>query len=119
MLAIRNDLPEWIHSIDVSITVCDENGIILFMNHKSATTFQKHGGFGLLGKNLFDCHPEPASGKLRELLKSGKSNAYTVESDGRRKMICQTPWVRDGYFAGLVELSIDLPDEHVPHHVRR
>lgn len=113
-----NELPEWIQSMDAAITVCDDHGIILYMNHKSAMNFQKHGGFGLLGQSLFDCHPEPASNRLRDLLKSGKANQYTIESSGRRKLICQTPWFRDGCFAGLVELTVDLADEHLVHHVR-
>jgi hypothetical protein len=51
--------------------VCDLNGIILEMNDKAAEMYRKYGGMELVGKNLFDCHPEPARGKLKRLLETG------------------------------------------------
>ena len=44
-------------------------------------------------------------------------NVYTIEKHGIKKLIYQAPWYRDGEFAGLVELAIELPAE-LPHFVR-
>lgn len=32
-------------------------------------------------------------------------------------MVCQTPWYRDGQYAGLVELALELPAQ-IPNFVR-
>jgi DUF438 domain-containing protein len=68
----------------------------------------------LVGRNVMDCHPEPARAKLAELLATGKSNVYTIVKKGRRKLIFQSPWYQDGQFAGLLEISIELPAS-LPH----
>jgi PAS domain-containing protein len=47
----------WAREFPGAITVCDRDGRILDMNDKAARTFQKEGGFGLIGKNVLDCHP--------------------------------------------------------------
>ncbi len=45
-------------------------------------------------------------------------NVYTIEKRGTRKLIYQTVWRRDGgAIGGLVEFSMELPDE-LPHYVR-
>ncbi len=97
-----------------AVTVCDEKGVIVYMNEKSKTTFASYGGGALVGSSLSDCHPEAARNKLLTLLKEQKSNAYTIEKNGKRKMIYQSPWYVAGAFAGLVEISLELPDE-LPH----
>ncbi|RJO71925.1 MAG: PAS domain-containing protein [Myxococcales bacterium] len=109
---------EWSESVPVAVTVCDADGVIVYMNEKSAAAFTKYGGKALVGKNLLDCHPEPARTRLRELLAEPKVNAYTIEKNGVRKLIHQAPWYDGGAFAGLVELSIELPPE-LPHFVRK
>jgi hypothetical protein len=38
-----------------------------------------------------------------------RTNVYTIEKAGRKKLIFQAPWYEDGIFAGLVELSLDIP----------
>ena len=105
-----NDSINWARELPAAITVCDRNGVILEMNDKARSTFS--GDF--VGRNVLDCHPEPARAKLAELLATGKSNVYTIEKKGIRKLIYQSPWFRDGQFAGLVEISLELP-ESVPH----
>jgi hypothetical protein len=109
---------DWVKEAPFAVTVCDVKGIILEMNDRSALTFEKDGGRALIGQNLFDCHPEPSRTKVAELLKDGKSNLYTIEKNGVRKLICQTPWYQSGKYAGLVELSIELPAE-MPHFIRK
>ena len=44
-------------------------------------------------------------------------NAYTIEKNGIKKLIYQTPWFMDGKFSGLVEISLPLPEE-LPHFIR-
>ena len=107
----------WVHELPCAVTVCDTAGTIISMNRASAATFEKDGGEDLLGRNVLDCHPEPSRTQLAAMLADGGTNIYTIEKGGRRKMICQLPWYENGCFAGLVELSLVLPD-HVPHFKR-
>lgn len=101
-----------------AVTICDETAIILYMNDKAIKTFGNYGGASLIGKSLFDCHGEESRNKLMELLLEKKTNVYTIEKNGIRKMIYQAPWYDDGKCMGLVELSLELPSE-MPHFVRK
>lgn len=106
---------EWAEQMNCAVTVCDAQGVILYMNEKSRQTFARNGD--LIGKNLFGCHNEDSQAKIRHMLASGESNSYTISKDGVRKMIYQTPWRRDGQIAGMVEISMLIPEE-MPHYVR-
>jgi transcriptional regulator with PAS, ATPase and Fis domain len=108
----------WTKEFPGGVTVCDANGIVLEMNDRAAKIFEKDGGQELVGKSLFNCHPEPARTKLREMLASGESNAYTIEKAGVKKLIYQAPWHENGEFRGFVELSLVLPNE-LPHFIRK
>lgn len=109
---------EWVEEFPGAVTVCDPQGIILRMNRRSAATFEKHGGGLLVGSNLLDCHPEPARTKLAGMLKEPCKNAYTIEKNGVKKLIYQSPWYQDGVYAGFVELSLEIPLD-MPHFVRK
>ena len=108
------DTSAWMNGIDVAITVCDCEGIIVYMNDKAARTFAADGGKALLGKNLWDCHPEAAREKIRRIMETRTSNSYTIEKNGVKKLIHQTPWYEKGEFAGLVEFSLVIP-QVMPH----
>ncbi len=108
----------WPNETPFAITVSDKNGDILFMNNRSVATFEKYGGKELIGKSLFDCHPQAASDKLRDMLQGQYVNAYTIEKEGVKKLIYQSPWFENGEFAGYVEFSLILPSE-MPHFVRK
>jgi transcriptional regulator with PAS, ATPase and Fis domain len=108
---------DWIMEFPSAITVCDSEGIIISMNNKSCKTFEKYGGKSLIGSNVLECHPEPARTTLLNMLKSGNSNSYTIEKNGIKKLIYQSPWYKNEEYAGFVELSIELPIE-MPHFVR-
>jgi len=110
--------PDWVRGFPAAITVCDENGIIVAMNDRSAASFAKDGGRDLIGRNLLDCHPEPARSQVREMLSHQRANVYTIEKKGVKKLIYQSPWYQDGRFAGLVEIILELPSE-LPHFVRQ
>ena len=101
----------------VAVTICAKDGTILDMNRKSRRTFLKPGQ-EIIGNNVLDCHPEPARSLLAELLENPRTNVYTVEKEGVRKLIFQTPWYDGDQYAGFMELSMVLP-ETVPHRVRK
>ena len=108
---------DWIKEFPASITVCDKEGIILEMNDKAAKGYEKDGGRALIGCNILDCHPEPARSKTQGMLTTGEKNIYTIEKNGVRKLIYQSPWFVEGSYAGFVELAIEIPWE-MPHFVR-
>ena len=87
------------------------------MNEKSEQVFKNDGGKDLIGKSLFGCHPEPALTKLKEMLADGSTNVYTIEKNGKKKIIYQTPWFKDNFIKGMVEISYELPNE-MQHFVR-
>jgi transcriptional regulator with PAS, ATPase and Fis domain len=107
----------WVKQFPGAVTVCDPEGIIIEMNDRSALIFKEDGGRTLIGKNVFDCHPEPARSELADLMKARQRNVYTIEKNGVRKLIYQSPWYRDGEYAGFIELSLEIPFE-MPHFVR-
>lgn len=107
----------WTDGFIGAITVCDCDGIVVYMNDLSKKQFAKSGDSDLLGKSLIDCHPEPAQSLLLKMLAEPNPNSYTIEKKGIRKMIHQTPWMEDGEFKGVVELSFEIPME-MPHYIR-
>ncbi len=107
----------WVQEFAGAITVCDRDGVILEMNDKAVRTFHEQGGATLIGTNMLDCHPEPARTKTRELLDSPRTNVYTIEKRGQKKLIYQAPWYQDGQYRGFIELSLELPAE-MPHFIR-
>jgi transcriptional regulator with PAS, ATPase and Fis domain len=107
----------WIKEFPAAIKVCDKDGIMLEMNDKAAKTYAKEGGYDLVGKNMLDCHPDPARGKVESLLEKGKPNIYTIEKNGIKKMVYQTPWYKDGKYSGFVEFVFEIPVE-LPHFIR-
>jgi hypothetical protein len=107
----------WADGFPGAITVCDRAGVILEMNDRAASNFAREGGKALVGSNLLDCHPEPSRTKLEKLLASAQKNVYTIEKDGVRKLIYQSPWFENGEYAGLVEFALEIPDS-IPHFLR-
>jgi transcriptional regulator with PAS, ATPase and Fis domain len=108
----------WLKSFPAAVVVCSADGIILEMNEKAVKDFEKDGGKLLIGKSLLNCHPEPARSQLSEMLKTQKPNFYTMEKNGVKKLIYQTPWYEESIYAGFVELSLPIPFE-MPHFVRK
>jgi transcriptional regulator with PAS, ATPase and Fis domain len=107
----------WLEGLPVAVTVTDEHGTIIEMNAKAREMFASYGGAELVGKSVFDCHPEPARAKTEELYRERQSNHYTVRRHGTYKIIHQVPWFQDGAFAGYVEFSLVVP-VHLPHFER-
>lgn len=109
---------DYFEGADIAVTICDKDGTILDMNAKSRKTFLKPRQEGIIGHNVLDCHPEPARSILDDMLKNPRTNVYTVEKEGLKKLIFQTPWYDDGEYAGFMELSLVLP-EVIPNRVRK
>jgi transcriptional regulator with PAS, ATPase and Fis domain len=100
-----------------AVTITDDSAIIIYMNKKSISTFENEGGEKLIGQSLFDCHNPNSNLIIRQILDTGIPNTYTIEKRGAKKLIYQSPWFIEGKVAGLIELSIVLP-ENMPHFIR-
>jgi PAS domain S-box-containing protein len=104
----------WVDEFPVAVTVSDAEGRILEMNGKSEEVFASDGGAALVGRNVLDCHPEPSRTKLAGMMKDRRANVYTIQKNGRKKLIYQAPWFKDGAYAGFVELALEVPWD-IPH----
>lgn len=113
--SVRRAIPSWAEEMNCAITVCDTQGVILYMNAASRKVYEKHGD--LIGKNLMDCHSERSRAIIRSLLETGGQNAYTIEKGLVRKFIYQSAWKEDGRVMGLCEISMVIPTA-LPHYVR-
>ncbi len=106
---------DWAEEMNCAVTVCDNDGVIVYQNKPARELYASHGN--LVGKNLIPCHNERSQDIIRHMLDTGESNSYTIEKKGVHKIIYQTPWRRDGKIAGLVEISMIIPDT-LPHYIR-
>jgi transcriptional regulator with PAS, ATPase and Fis domain len=79
----------WSDEFPGAVTVCDPDGIILYMNDKSAQTFAADGGRSLVGTNMLDCQPDAARMKCEQMLETDQKNVYTIEKNGIKKLIYQ------------------------------
>ncbi len=109
--------PDYLKEAPCSITICDTEGIVLEMNDKSSNTFAKNGGRELIGKSIMGCHNQKDQDKISGMIAKQEVNVYTIEKEGKRKMIYQCPWFEDGKLGGLVEISMVIP-EVIPHFSR-
>lgn len=112
------DQTNWVKEFPAKITVTDIEGNIVEMNDASLEGYKKDGGAALIGKDVLACHPQPARDRLKEMMENQTPNVYTIEKNGQKKLIYQTPWYQDGKYAGFVEMSIDIPFD-MPHFVRK
>jgi transcriptional regulator with PAS, ATPase and Fis domain len=111
-------MQNWIKEFNGAITICDEKGIIVYMNDKAIKTFEKEGGDKLIGMDILDCHPEPSRTTLKNLMDERKTNSYTIEKKGVKKLIYQSPVFENGVYSGFIELSIEIPFE-LPNFIRK
>lgn len=99
----------WAEEMDVMLTVCDNEGIIVYMNKESKLGFHKYGGEELLGQSLLKCHNPKSQDRIREMLTLPQTNTYIINKETERRMIRQFPWVENGEVKGIIEMSFDLP----------
>jgi hypothetical protein len=107
----------WVKELPAEIMVCDSGGIILEMNAHAEALFADDGGSGLLGTNVLDCHSDPARGKLEHMLERQTAHAYFNTENGEKRLFFQSPWYKEGHYAGFVEISFGVPEE-IPHFIR-
>lgn len=105
----------WADDMNCAVTVCDADCNIIYMNRQSCEINAPDGS--IIGHNLMEYHPEHAKKIIRNLLETGGTNSYTISKKGKKKMIYQTAYRKDGKVAGLVEISMVIPEE-MPHYVR-
>jgi transcriptional regulator with PAS, ATPase and Fis domain len=108
---------DWTDEFPAAVTVTDATGTVVAMNRRACETFAAEGGAALIGTQVMDSHPPRAREKVRELFENKALNVYTIEKNGQRKLVYQSPWFRNGHFAGFVELSLPVPSD-IPHHRR-
>ena len=104
----------WVEEFPGAVTVCDTEGRIVEMNGRSVEAFAADGGAKLIGTDVLDCHPEPSRSKLKKMMDERRTNVYTIQKSGKKKLIYQAPWFKDGVYAGFVELSLEIPPD-MPH----
>jgi PAS domain-containing protein len=108
---------DWVREFPAEVTVCDCQGTLLEMNWAAEALFCEDGGRGLLGANILECHPDTARIKLANLMKSPAANAYFETEHGKKRFYFQSPWYRDGSYAGFVEISFGVSPK-IPHFIR-
>ncbi|MCX7875129.1 MAG: hypothetical protein N2321_03060 [Melioribacteraceae bacterium] len=108
---------DYLNEISAAVTICDEQGTITYMNKKAAESFKDEGGYNLIGQSLLACHSNESNEKIKTLLSEEKNNAYTIEKNGIKKFIYQTPFYENKKLKGLIEFSIEIPLE-LPHFKR-
>jgi transcriptional regulator with PAS, ATPase and Fis domain len=106
---MKNEENAWVKSFPGAITITDTEGIILEMNDKSAIVFEEDGGRDLIGTNMLACHPGASRQQVEKMLQTRETNVYTIEKKGKKKIIYQTPWFKDGVYAGYIEMALEIP----------
>ena len=102
---------DWVKEFGAAINICDKSGNLIYLNDIALRSFENDGGSDLIGKNIIDCHPEPARDKLIQLLNNCNTNYYILEKNGCKKFIFQAPWYKENIYMGFVEIIFDLQKE--------
>lgn len=116
-ITLYSNMIPYFEEADIAVTICDKEGKIIEMNGQSREVNLKPGQ-DLIGKNVLDCHPEPARSLLEHLMTHEEKHVYTITKGSRKKLIYQIPWYQEGDYAGFIELSMIIPEE-MPHYIRK
>jgi len=100
------------------VIMSDLSGKVMYANETAECTFVKPGEPSLIGRDLMDCHNDNSKSMIRKILEKKVKNVYTIEKNGKKKLIYQTPWISDGQLKGLVEFSFEIPFD-MPHFIRK
>lgn len=111
-IVMENNIFDFFKEINVSITISDTEGNVVYMNDKAKSVFSD-----MVGKNMMGCHKASSQETIKRLINEKETNVYTIQKGDVKKMIYQTPWYVDGEIKGLIEYSIILP-ENMPHYIR-
>lgn len=109
---MKDNIFDFLGGINVSITVSDSEGNVVYQNDSSVNV-----NGDVRGRNMMGCHSERSQQIIRHLLEGAATNVYTISKKGKKKLIYQTPWYEDGIVKGLVEFSMVIPEE-MPHYDR-
>ncbi len=93
--------PKWADKNQAAITVTDKDDIIIYMNEKSIKTFDSYGGADIIGTNVKQWHNENSNKIIDEIKETRTANAYTIEKNGVKKLIYQTPYFENDEYAGI------------------
>ena len=107
----------WLDGFAVSIMVMDAEGKVLYMNDAADEVFKKFGGKNMVGSDISQCHKASSMITIKEMMENDSTNVYSIEKNGQKKIIYQAPWYEEGRVAGLVTMSLAVP-EKIPHHER-
>jgi transcriptional regulator with PAS, ATPase and Fis domain len=102
---------KYFDEISNPITICDIEGIIVYMNKASQKMLEKYDSGNLIGKSLYDCHNHHSNEIIKRLIDKEESNSYFTLKNGVKKFIHQTPWYVDGKMSGLIEIVTVLPSD--------
>ncbi len=108
---------DWAKELPIPVTITDAEGIIIYMNDASIEAFREEGGAKLIGTNVNLYHNEYSQSVIQRISHEHTPNIYTIEKRGKKTLIYQAPFYNVGKYAGLVEISIDLP-EILPNVIR-
>jgi len=100
----------WAAEMDVRVTVCDLQGVIVYMNQSAVLSFKKYGE-NLIGKSIYDCHNPVSCEKIRAMNQTPSVNCYTIQKGEEKRMIRHFPWIEDGEHKGVIEFSFPVPVE--------
>lgn len=100
---------DYLENVAFAACVCDREGVVLYQNARSV----KRDG-DVVGKNLYNCHNPHSGAMIRRMMETGESNTYAIIRHGKKRLLHQTPWYEapGGEVSGLIELSVDIPDEY-------
>ena len=108
---------EWPRAVNCAITVCDTDGVILYMNERARATFASHGD--LIGKNLFCLPLAPIAGKDTPHARHRREQRLATISRGTasRKVIYQTRGAATASWPAWSNQNINgSPRRHAPLH---
>ena len=88
---MENNIHDFFKEINVSITISDTEGNVLYMNDKAKSVFSD-----MVGKNMMGCHKQSSQETIKRLINEKETNVYTIQKGDVKKMIYQTPWYVDG-----------------------
>jgi len=70
---------DWAYTYPAEMMVCGPDGLILEMNRTAVQQYEKEGGVGMIGSNVFDHHHEPAASQLRAIVARQRVTTYTTQ----------------------------------------
>lgn len=100
---------DFLKDTTMSVTVCDKTGIVVYQNE----TAKKNDG-NAVGINMLDCHSIKTKEKILRMLSTGQGDTYAIIKNGKREIVHHMPWFSEacGEVAGLIELTIPVPDNY-------